>query len=68
MDVIDYELKRYEQMKNDLDLRKNSDNTKLIKDDVNNKNTNKLNNDYFDTIMNEEKPKEVICACVINYN
>lgn len=47
MDVIDFELKRYEIMKNDLDTRKNP-NTKSTK-----------NADFLDSIMNEEKPKEV---------
>lgn len=47
MDVIDFELKRYEIMKNDLDARKNP-NSKHSK-----------NADFLDSIMNEEKPKEV---------
>lgn len=50
MDIIDYELKRYENMKNDLETRKNPE--------TKNKDTCK-SSDYLDTIMNEEKPKEV---------
>lgn len=50
MDIIDYELKRYETMKNDLETRKNPDHKS--------KDISK-SSDYLDTIMNEEKPKEV---------
>lgn len=53
MDIIDYELKRYETMKNDLETRKNPDN--IIKT---NENTSK-SSEFLDAIMNEEKPKEV---------
>lgn len=51
MDVIDYELKRYDNMRNDLETHKNPE-QKL-------KETNK-SAEYLDTIMNEEKPREVI--------
>ena len=56
MDIIDYEMKRYDSMKNDLETRKNPDAIK--------KDTSK-SSDYLDTIMNEEKPKEVI-SLIIN--
>jgi hypothetical protein len=54
MDVIDYELKRYEQMKNDLETRKNPDANKLKEQTL-----NKSHEGLFDTIMNEEKPREM---------
>jgi Kinesin-associated protein (KAP) len=54
MDVIDYELKRYEQMKNDLEVRRNPEANKL-KDQT----LNKSHEGLFDTIMNEEKPREM---------
>lgn len=55
MDVIDYELKRYDQMKNDLETRKNPDN---VNRQVQQREVAK-SSDYLDTIMNEEKPKEM---------
>lgn len=58
MDVIDFELKRYEIMKNDLENRKNP-NSKS-------KDNNSKSADYLDSIMNEEKPKEVRKKCKIN--
>jgi len=51
MDVIEYELKRYEQMKQDLDKRKNAESGA--------KDTNKSQDNLDGTIMNVEKPKEV---------
>lgn len=51
MDVIDYELKRYEQMKNDLENRKNPE----IKPRELTKSTDCLET----TLNNEEKPKEM---------
>lgn len=51
MDVIEHELKRYEQMKQDLDKRKNADSGK---NDV-----NKSQDNLDGTIMNVEKPKDV---------
>ncbi|KAG5681802.1 hypothetical protein PVAND_011210 [Polypedilum vanderplanki] len=53
MDVIDHELKRYDQMKQDLERRKNAENG-------NNKDINKSQDNNLDgTIMNVEKPKEM---------
>ncbi|KAL7036101.1 hypothetical protein ACKWTF_008691 [Chironomus riparius] len=51
MDVIEYELKRYEQMKQDLDKRKNVENG--------GKDINKSQDNLDGTIMNVEKPKEM---------
>lgn len=50
MDVIEHELKRYEQMKQDLDKRKNADSGK--------NDMNKSQDDLDGTIMNVEKPKD----------
>lgn len=55
MDVIDYELKRYEQMKNDLEMRRNPDG-KPEKQVVTQQSTESA--DMID-IMNEEKPKDM---------
>lgn len=57
MDVIEYELKRYEQMKQDLDKRKNAENG--------GKDVNKSQDNLDGTIMNVEKPKEVSFLIVI---
>lgn len=62
MDIIDYELKRYEKMKNDLETRKNPDAVNKTKEN----NTSK-SSEFLDTIMNEEKPKEVIDICFFLY-
>lgn len=51
MDVIEHELKRYDQMKQDLDRRKNVDNGK--------NEVNKSQDNIDGTIMNVEKPKDV---------
>lgn len=53
MDIIDYELKRYDTMKNDLETRKNPDATKPPARD------SSRSSDFLDTLMNEEKPKDV---------
>lgn len=57
MDVIDYELRRYDQMKNDLDARKGSsagsDKGKDKEKEVN------KSAEYLDTIIDQEKPKEM---------
>jgi hypothetical protein len=60
MDVIDHELKRYDQMKQDLEKRKNAENG-------NGKDINK-SQDNLDggTIMNVEKPKEVSAVRLSN--
>lgn len=56
MDVIDYELRRYDQMKSDLDARKSSAGEKGCKDKE--KEVNK-SAEYLDTIIDQEKPKEM---------
>lgn len=53
MDVIDHELKRYDQTKSDLDMRKNPDNKEKEKEKEN------TNENVDNTLMNEEKPKDV---------
>jgi hypothetical protein len=50
MDVIDYELKRYEHMKNDLESKR--------KDSSKEKDMDK-STEYLDTIIDQEKPKDV---------
>ncbi len=50
MDVIDHELKRYDQTKSDLDQRKNPENKEKEKPALENADN---------TLMNEEKPKDV---------
>uniref|UniRef100_A0A7G3APG4 Putative kinesin associated protein kap n=1 Tax=Lutzomyia longipalpis TaxID=7200 RepID=A0A7G3APG4_LUTLO len=55
MDVIDYELKRYEQMKNDLEMRKNPDG-KSEKPIMAQQSTESA--DGLD-LMNEERPKDM---------
>jgi hypothetical protein len=64
MDVIEYELKRYEQMKQDLDKRKNAESGA--------KDMNKSQDNLDGTIMNVEKPKEVsllsFCLWITNDN
>ncbi|XP_053694535.1 kinesin-associated protein 3 isoform X2 [Sabethes cyaneus] len=60
MDVIDYELRRYDQMKNDLDARRgpsgSSSGEKGAKEKE--KEVNK-STEYLDTIVDQEKPKEM---------
>ncbi|XP_055523469.1 kinesin-associated protein 3 [Wyeomyia smithii] len=59
MDVIDYELRRYDQMKNDLDARRGSSGgsgEKGLKEKE--KEVNK-SAEYLDTIVDQEKPKEM---------
>ncbi|XP_059618784.1 kinesin-associated protein 3 isoform X2 [Phlebotomus argentipes] len=55
MDVIDYELKRYEQMKNDVEMRKSNDG-KAEKQVVAQQSTESADN--ID-LMNEERPKDM---------
>ncbi|EAT46662.1 AAEL002152-PA [Aedes aegypti] len=57
MDVIDYELRRYDQMKNDLDARKSSS-AGSEKGKEKEKDVNK-SAEYLDTIIDQEKPKEM---------
>lgn len=51
MDVIEHELKRYDQMKSDLEARKNPESSRE-------KELNKSIDDL--DIMSEEKPKDVL--------
>ncbi|CAD7091013.1 unnamed protein product [Hermetia illucens] len=51
MDIIDFELRRYDNMKNELEVRKNPESSK--------EKLNKSSDDFLDAIMNEEKPKEM---------
>ncbi|XP_055614070.1 kinesin-associated protein 3 [Uranotaenia lowii] len=54
MDVIDYELRRYDQMKNDLEARKGCSEKGKEKEKEVNKSA-----EYLDTIIDQEKPKEM---------
>uniref|UniRef100_A0A182SGR9 Kinesin associated protein kap n=1 Tax=Anopheles maculatus TaxID=74869 RepID=A0A182SGR9_9DIPT len=62
MDVIDYELRRYDQMKHDIDARKsmsasfNNGNAKEKEADVSG---TKSSTEQLDTIIDQEKPKEM---------
>uniref|UniRef100_A0A8D8DR01 Kinesin-associated protein 3 n=1 Tax=Culex pipiens TaxID=7175 RepID=A0A8D8DR01_CULPI len=56
MDVIDYELRRYDQMKTDLDARKGGGDKSAGKEKE--KEVNK-SAEYLDTIIDQEKPKEM---------
>ena len=61
MDIIEYELRRYDNMKNKIDNQKMNTHqqNKNIKD-----NLNKSSEDFLD-IMDEEKPKEVTIFYII---
>lgn len=56
MDIIDYELKRFDTMKNDLEIRKNPESK--IKDTC-------KSSDCLDSIMNEDKPKDVYILTLV---
>lgn len=58
MDVIDYELRRYETMRNELDVRKNPVTSAPLSAKSSKEKLNRSTDDFLD-IMNEEKPKEV---------
>lgn len=58
MDVIDYELKRYEAMLNDLETRRSSCENITANGSTKVKDQSKSADD-LDTLMNEEKPREV---------
>lgn len=58
MDVIDYELRRYESMRNELDIRKNPSGSAPLSAKASKEKLNNSNDDFLD-LMNEEKPKEV---------
>lgn len=53
MEVIEFELKRYDQMKNDLEAKKNPENSKKTGTET------KSVENSIDTLMDEEKPKEM---------
>ncbi|XP_054727676.1 kinesin-associated protein 3 isoform X1 [Anastrepha obliqua] len=58
MDVIDYELRRYESMRNELDVRKNPVSSAPLSAKSSKEKLNRSTDDFLD-IMNEEKPKEM---------
>ncbi|XP_039959775.1 kinesin-associated protein 3 isoform X1 [Bactrocera neohumeralis] len=58
MDVIDYELRRYETMRNELDVRKNPVTSAPLSAKSSKEKLNRSTDDFLD-IMNEEKPKEM---------
>ncbi|XP_030378997.1 kinesin-associated protein 3 [Scaptodrosophila lebanonensis] len=58
MDVIDYELRRYETMRNELDVRKNPNGSTPQSAKASKEKLNRSTDDFLD-IMNEEKPKEM---------
>lgn len=59
MDMIDYELKRYETMQNDLETRRNPDFNGRPKSDTEKTRDQSKSADFLDTLMNEEKPRDV---------
>lgn len=61
MNVIDYELKRFDAMQKDLDSKRDSAENEDSKAGVKQKDQSKSVDD-LDTLMDEEKPKEV---CVL---
>ncbi|XP_065362769.1 kinesin-associated protein 3 isoform X1 [Calliphora vicina] len=58
MDVIDYELRRYESMRNELDIRKNPGGSAPLSAKASKEKLNNSTDDFLD-LMNEEKPKEM---------
>uniref|UniRef100_A0A1I8Q867 Kinesin-associated protein 3 n=1 Tax=Stomoxys calcitrans TaxID=35570 RepID=A0A1I8Q867_STOCA len=58
MDVMDYELRRYESMRNELDLRKNPGGSAPLSAKASKEKLNTSTDDFLD-LMNEEKPKEM---------
>ncbi|XP_036317889.1 kinesin-associated protein 3, partial [Rhagoletis pomonella] len=58
MDVIDYELRRYESMRSELDVRKNPVSSAPLSAKSSKEKLNRSTDDFLD-IMNEEKPKEM---------
>ncbi|XP_068141377.1 LOW QUALITY PROTEIN: kinesin-associated protein 3 [Drosophila tropicalis] len=58
MDVIDYELRRYETMRNELDVRKQPNGSTPQSAKASKEKLNRSTDDFLD-IMNEEKPKEM---------
>lgn len=64
MNVIDYELKRFDAMQKDLDSKRDSAENDDPKTGIKQKDQSKSVDD-LDTLMDEEKPKEV---CVFEPN
>lgn len=58
MDIIDYELKRYQAMVNDLESKKETAENSTEKNDIKTKDHSK-SVDELDALMDEEKPKNV---------
>ncbi|XP_073833693.1 kinesin associated protein 3 isoform X3 [Musca autumnalis] len=58
MDVMDYELRRYESMRNELDIRKNPGGSAPLSAKASKEKLNTSTDDFLD-LMNEEKPKEM---------
>lgn len=59
MDVIDYELRRYESMRNEIDVRKNPLGSTPLSAKASKEKLNNSSDDFLD-LMNEERPKEVL--------
>lgn len=55
---MDYELRRYESMRNELDVRKNPGGSAPLSAKASKEKLNTSTDDFLD-LMNEEKPKEV---------
>ncbi|KAM8707764.1 hypothetical protein ACLKA7_014837 [Drosophila subpalustris] len=58
MDVIDYELRRYETMRNELDIRKQPCDSNPVSAKASKEKLNRSTDDFLD-IMNEERPKDM---------
>lgn len=58
MDVIDYELKRFDAMQKDLESKRDSAEDESAKNGIKQKDQSKSVDD-LDTLMDEERPKEV---------
>ncbi|XP_062138534.1 kinesin-associated protein 3 [Drosophila sulfurigaster albostrigata] len=58
MDVIDYELRRYETMRNELDVRKQPYDSTPLSAKASKEKLNRSTDNFLD-IMNEEKPKDM---------
>ncbi|XP_037932286.1 kinesin-associated protein 3-like [Teleopsis dalmanni] len=58
MDVVDYELRRYESMRHELDVRRNPGSSTPMSAKQSKEKLNRSSDDFLD-IMNEEKPKEM---------
>lgn len=58
MDVIEYELRRYESMRNEIDIRKNLSGSTPISAKTSKEKLNNSSEEFLD-LMHEERPKEV---------